>query len=673
MTRGKTVVLMVVGLMLCLVSAIATSNFLTNGGKTTVENLKVRGEFSGSLVSMKIFIPANASAKKNPLPAVVAMHGGNNSKENMNINYVELQRRGYVVFVPDMLNMGNSERFDNAGWTKYSRGLYDTVVYASGLPFVDKNRISVVGYSRGGACTNEAILLDNATPNKLIKSAFIIHSDPKVKDGEGKWTDAYGSRDIALLADKYDEFFFSEKNFSAKYDNDANRYAKLLSSSVDFVGNPSAQSFLNFGADPDALTEKRTSETVYQKQYPDKIATRIIYSTPMTHMSGWWSEYILQKEFEFLSRANPTPVSVPTNDFEFKPNTFFGFVGLLGFFIFLVSFTKYLVTEFKPFADLNLGEPTRVAVKDAAGKAWFWATEAVIIGVGVFVVWLLNTWKMNIFIDPLFRSAQPIYQALWGVTMAVVILLMSMLWYQVYGKKNNIDLASTGLYPGWAIIGKSLLAGVLVVSGCWVVLVGGADYLFGTDYHAVLWFLIPFEAFRIPGMLAVFPLFAIFYVTLSLSMNCFNYSDVTGKNKWVSSLLMSTVAALPPLVVILYTYGSFMATGKNPMFGGLAASGTAMIWAPVVIFTGALVCRKIYEVTKNPWLGGFVSATIVTIFIWTQVEIRIPIPGAKFTINWYVYSLIILGVVGVIAAYLYFQKQKSGADVQRSKMAVPTN
>ena len=175
--------------MLCLVSVIATSNFQSSGGKTKVKNLEIITE-SGNLLAMNVFIPENATAKT-PAPTIVMMHGGNNSKEAMNIHYVEFQRRGYVVIVPDMYSMGQSERLPDSKWMTAGRGMYDAVKYAATLPFVDRNKISLVGYSRGGACANQSIVLDNAAANKLIKAVFIIHSDPIYKDKDGKFTDVY--------------------------------------------------------------------------------------------------------------------------------------------------------------------------------------------------------------------------------------------------------------------------------------------------------------------------------------------------------------------------------------------------------------------------------------------------------------------------------------------------
>ena len=276
-------------------------------------------------------------------------------------------------------------------------------------------------------------------------------------------------------------------------------------------------------------------------------------------MSGWWSENILSKEFDFFQRVMPPPIPLATDDYLFKTNTMFGFLGVLGFFMFIVTVCIFLARETKAFADLHFGEPMMISSPDAKGKAWFWVSQVVVIAIGVFVVWLLNKWKMNIYIDNIFRSAQPIYQGLWAMTMGVVVLLVSSLWYQLYGKKHNYDLREQACIRDGQRSAKAFWP-LIVVVVAWVGLVFGAQYFFKTDYHTLLWFLLPFDADRIPGMLVVFPMYAIFYVALSISMNCFNFNEAAGKNKWVNSIVFSIITALPPVIVIAYTYGSFMAT-----------------------------------------------------------------------------------------------------------------
>lgn len=102
--------------------------------------------------------------------------------------------------------------------------------------------------------------------------------------------------------------------------------------------------------------------------------------------------------------------------------------------------------------------------------------------------------------------------------------------------------------------------------------------------------------------------------------------------------------------------GIFKATGWNPMFGGLASSTTTVIALPATVFFFILVCRKIYEKTGNPCLGGFVSGATTLIIGWTVCEIRVPEQGAPLSLSGVLIALIVIGIVVVIGCIVYFCK-----------------
>ena len=58
--------------------------------------------------------------------------------------------------------------------------LYDAVRYGVTLPYVDTDRVSLLGYSRGGKAAGEALQCDNDSLN-VVKAIFLIHSDPIVR------------------------------------------------------------------------------------------------------------------------------------------------------------------------------------------------------------------------------------------------------------------------------------------------------------------------------------------------------------------------------------------------------------------------------------------------------------------------------------------------------------
>lgn len=654
---GKSRALWVwLGLLLCLVSIIGTKGFMSGFGRTKIQNVKIITE-SGFGLSMDVYIPQNATAET-PAPVVLVQHGGNNCKEEVRHYTLELARRGYVAVGVDMYGHGESQALPDSQWLTAGRGLYDAVKYAATLPFVDADRVSLVGYSRGGKAASEALEQDNKEAN-LIKNIYIIFSDPIYRNADG-YTDAYGARNIMLIADRYDEFFFSEKaDDTGVYSNDANKYAQNLTSPADFINNKSAQSFLHFGTDPEGQ-EKRQAETVYDKAYENGAAgTRMISITNQTHMDGWYSPLIMSSMLRFFDRVDPGPVPLSPDDQVYSIVNIFALVGIAGLLIFLVSALVCLARRTRAFGEIDMGVPEMARITDKKGVLWFWCVQAVAVLVSLLIIMMLNKLGMSAYRDSVFRSANPVYHGLICILCGSLNLILCVIWYQFYGKKHGFDLKKAGLFPGGRRLLVTALAAIVAV-GLFYLIIFATRFLFYTNYRFVYWGFMPFTANRIPGMLTVLPLYTLFYTVMSVSVNCFNYSSVLGGRKWLNALAMAFLAGLPTLLVIGYVYGSFRATGWNPMFGGLASAATAVYALPAIVFAFVLVSRKIYEKTGNPYLGGFTSGLITSIISWTVCEIRVPEAGAPFTMSGKFILLLALSIIASAACALYFRKNKPG-------------
>ncbi|MFC7642262.1 hypothetical protein ACFQX6_15875 [Streptosporangium lutulentum] len=75
--------------------------------------------------------------------------------------------------------------------------------------------------------------------------------------------------------------------------------------------------------------------------------------------------------------------------------------------------------------------------------------------------------------------------------------------------------------------------------------------------------------------------------------------------------------SLAPLVLVIVQYGTFFVTGDLvDGFGGIYS-----IWLfPVVVIlaVAAVVSRKIYRTTGNPYIGGFINAAVVVLISVTN-------------------------------------------------------
>ena len=639
----------VLGLVLAVVGYFGSNMVKTDYGSIAITEVNTISA-SGFTQSMNVYVPKNVTVK-NPGPAIIIQHGGNNAKEEMKLYCTELARRGYVVVANDMYGMGKSQPLPDSQWTTAGRGMYDAVKYARTLPYVDINRIGLLGYSRGSMAAQESMQLDNKG-NDYIKNAYLIFSDPVIKNKEG-FIDIFGSRNIGLIADLYDEFFFAEKaNNTGVYSNDANKVAQVLSSSVGFASSPTAQAFLHFG-DPKGR-EKRVAGTTYEKKYADgKVGTRNLHTYYGTHMEPWFSPYVVEQVVTYFNKYMPTGTSIANNDFIYKTDNVFSLLGMIGLLFFMISSALYLVFNVKWFNDVFMSEPELREPGGTKGLVWLWGLLLGITVLGVGAIYFLNK-NLPAYKDEIFRSSFPLYSAMLILLIASAALVACLVWYTVVGKGNHFDLKATGIFISKKQFLKTALAAIVAVLSMYLV-VFTAKYLVNGEFYFVYWHLPPFGANRILGMLAIWPILLVAHIALSICANCFNYSKALTNHKWINHILFGLIAALPPTLVIIYVYSQFAATGWNPMFGGLGSAAVQVLPAPVITFFAVIGARLIYDKTGNPYLGGIINGTVISIVAWSVCEIRLPEAGKTLPMQALPYLIIGGCIVVVGVCLLYFR------------------
>ena len=253
-----------IALILCLVSSVGASLFQTDFGRIEYHDLTFVTQ-SGHELDALLLVPENA-AIDNPAPAIVVSHGWYNNREMQDLNYVEYARRGFVVLAISMYGHGDSEVIASNTWwddENNANGLYDGVKYLASLPFVDASRIGVTGHSNGAMACREAVLQD---AEGLIAAALLVSNDAVYYDENGNFYNQFGSRDAAIIACQYDEFFHRVNGNPPR----------------EYIHQVTAQSFLNFGIDP-AEGEVRTANVFYQKEIDGQTAIRGIYNPAITH------------------------------------------------------------------------------------------------------------------------------------------------------------------------------------------------------------------------------------------------------------------------------------------------------------------------------------------------------------------------------------------------------
>lgn len=585
---------LVVALAMCLISMVGASAVQSGGGSVTIKD--VRWETTaGHRMSGLLLIPDGVTAET-PAPAVVTSHGMYNNREMQDLNYVELARRGYVVLSMDMFSHGNSESWAASAGDIFI-GMYEAVKMMATLPYVDTSRIGITGHSLGGMSSNVAVEQDNAAGEQLIAAVLLNCADATYVDGDGAYANIYGSRDVGIVAAQYDEWFFRQDDGAG---------GRTLPR--DFIDNTNAQSFLHFGADPQGQ-DARTAYTEYTETIDGEEAIRVIYNPAIIHPWSHFSKRSTESTIAFFDSAlgAPNPIDPANQVWQWK--AVFNLIGLIGIAIFVVNFTIRMV--FTPaFASLRAKAPVEPFQLPKEGKLWFWGSLALSAVFGALTYQpILTLVRGNVTAKDLFRQSSPWGVGMWAAACAVFAILCMVISYRAYGKKAGLNLTERGLRMPLKSAGLTVLLALIVVTVSYG-LVFVADFFFKVDFRIWTIALKAFEVDKVWVML--FPsllLLVLYYVTNSVAVNVFNYNDI-GKRKWLNTAIVAAFNAIPPLALLLIQYIPF-ALGSDIQLNNMYT-----VWLfPVLIYlpVTAIMSRKVYRATNNPYLPGLVNGILITI------------------------------------------------------------
>ena len=577
-----------VALLLCLISSLGASVFQTNFYHVKYHDLTIDAA-SGHKLDALLLVPENATAE-NPAPAIVVSHGWYNNREMQDLNYVEYARRGFVVLAISMYGHGDSEVIPSNTWwddENNANGLYDGVKYLAELPCVDASRIGVTGHSNGALACREAVLQDS---EGLIAAALLVSNDAVYYDENGNFYNQFGSRDAAIIACQYDEFFHRVSGSAPR----------------DYINQVTAQSFLHFGADPTGLEFREAG------LYEQNGIIRGIFNPAITHPWAHFSADCVAFGATFFDKALDAPVDMaPTNQiWQFKAA--FNALGIVGFFLF-VTFAPIALLDLPFFASLKAEEDIRpwpALEGNAKKRYWRSGIWGAILSIPFYFIAFIIGFLIP---SPIWNQGASRVIGLWSLFCG----LFTWLSIRKSNKRFPIDKAERGIRLSNAKLFKSVLLALLVVCAAFA-LVYLSDALLLTDYR--LWCFATIRAFspqHIPMILAFLPLWLVYYVATSVSANCYNYVEM-GKGAGRSVAWQMFFVFLGPQIMIMGQYIKFFTTGKMVLD---PITGIMGIWLfPIVLILPlhVLISNTIYRKTKNPYIGGLIMGIIACILTVTN-------------------------------------------------------
>ncbi|WP_078036899.1 alpha/beta hydrolase [Oribacterium sp. C9] len=583
--RNGVALWLCISMLLMLLSGIGASLVQTSGNTVTVRDLNFVTT-KGFELSAKLLTPKGIKAEDS-LPTIVTCHGMFNDKEMQDAFFVELSRRGYVVLTVDMPSHGNSD--DTEVIDGCLVGTIEGVHYVSTLPYVDKTKIGITGHSLGALNANIAILEDNASETPLISSVLLNCNDAFYTDDDGNFVNIYGARNAGIIAADYDEFFMSDVD-----ENGAKTATR------DYLNYNNAQSFLHFGQDPRGL-DHREGNTFYTEDINGVTANRIIYPINMIHPWSHFSYRAVKATIEYFEKTIGAPNPIASTDQVWQWKEFFNLIGLIGFFIFVTN----LAIAVSKLEFFHIERDMESKVPEFTGKAASFFGGLAITTVFGTLTYLPIMYGFNSFMkdNSSWRQSTVFGIGMWAMCCGIcAILLMA-----AASKKNSGEAFYTNAKLLGKDLGKTVLAAVIVVAAGFLC-VTTVHYLFGTDFRIWVLAVKPFTSkFLLISLLPYMPMFLVYYIANSVSVNVYNNYNTK------SNLCILAAANVVPVIIILAVqYIHYLVTG----FMVWTDPGSMyIVWLfPMLVFLplSAVISRKIFEVTRNPYLPGIINGIIVT-------------------------------------------------------------
>jgi len=608
--KKKNKVLLIVSVSLILVSMLVSGAVQTSFGRVNVEEISIVtgvGTLTGYLL-----VPDKATVEK-PAPAIVTSHGYLNNREMQDINYVELSRRGYVVFAMNAYKHGDSSvpdaRFADSISVK-SGGMVDAVEYLAALPFVDANLIGVTGHSMGGGFTittaayytgleREALVMGASAPEakalNKVAAALPVGSYPSELAANFDTSGNSGFLcDLGVIAGKYDEFF-------AAGGNPGNT---LLSS--DLTRNLLA---VHTGIQQTSALEGGKVYTNAGNGF-----TLSMYNPKETHAQNHFSIPTAGFVVDFFQKTLPAPHPLPSTNQTWWLKELFNLVGLVGFFIFLVPFADLLLT-LDLFKDLRaIGTNPVPALQPGKQKRRFITSIILNVLLCSILIFPLMMGGYLILISKVLPQDTTGGIGLWALGCALVGLLAM----RISGGKFKGRCPEFGVRIPWRSFWKTALVALMVVSGAYVLLFF-VDFVSQTDFRIWSFAIRVFSANKIWVALKYLPFYLAFFIvnSIMLSRNAFaNWSE--RKQTWMAVLFnMLTPALFLAVSFLPLLFNEFTFWGLVLAKGSLLSSAGALVPILMIPFLPILgiagyVNFKLYKLTGNIWLGGLLNALLVT-------------------------------------------------------------
>lgn len=629
----------IMGSLLCMAcSWLVRSDF----GKIKIKDISIV-DGNGNKIAATMFIPSTATAET-PAPAVVALHGSFNARESESYLCYELARRGYVTVTLDCDGHGDSDNYKDNPMDAFflvtaepgadfesidtapTSGMAPVIDYLYDLSFVDGEQIGITGHSLGGKTAAAVyayykIQEVNGGINK-VHSVYLV--DNQQLSIDGKWMShlqyhpSYGESEDEVIELPYDVDFGVSLCKA-----DENNGTTEAGGPWNFTQSENARIFIN-ELDEYNLEEGDVVETgrYYQGHVDgsEEEYLRILNQPSEIHMLGPYGIGSNTGAIDFFQTSLSAPNEIASDDLVYPIEMIFNVLGAVSFFLIIYSFCRLLLTYgyfsvlcARSEADIYRPAPPK-KLKD---KAYYWGF--MIIGSIIPITWMipLAMWvgahkgetfaARSLFGTVIWPQGNQLEQSLWIATAGIwtVLLFTARYWLSIR-KSGNVKPSDWHLKLSRRECARTALLAVMSVGmGYFIMFI--ASYFFGSYFGLLNWVIRWPNSRMILIALRYVPIFLMFYLTNAFTQNIGRM--ISSRKEWKNVLLMCVINGLGLLLLWIYQYYTFSATGSVP----LNSARVMQTWSFFIVQSICTIfARKMYLQTGKIYLGASINALVFT-------------------------------------------------------------
>lgn len=626
-TTPISTIVLVIALLIAFIMSMIGGRINTSGGTVKVsefnivtnENLTLHGN---------LYIPKTATPE-NPAPGVLLTHGAASDYDMMTSLAIELSRRGYIALAIDAYGSGETDLNDAVAHPEWDHGTYAALQYLGSMRQVDKDKIAMVGHSRGnlwghnGAVT--AFELHETDPSVIVPASMVLLSFNFPISVEADGTYRYAMNDypvnVAEIFGDYDEFG------AAMWSTLPSEYRTSAVWSLGTgVGSVESGTYFAWG-DPTPLTTEEAVAVAHEGRL------RAGFSYPQIHMLAVLSSEPISYAIEFLDvtlRDGQTAINSAEQVWFGRQVT--GCIAMYSLFVAFVALA-FTLLRLPFFATIIRPEPKSISAVTDVKSGIRYAV--------IFILLLVPTMLLYFYYSgfpALFPNAQPLTygeyfssptnnpSVLMNLTNSVVLVAAFYLIYRFIAKKNGITAEDLGLKMPIAQVGKALLLAIMTFGIMYVFIC----FCFDTSGVFISWLKFAMSKMDEKHWAVFFkylPFWLLVYLVQSFVLNML--TRINNAKEWVNYLLiiLASVGGYATLMIIQYTvlYSTGVVAIPISPYNSMPTSLANNVLFGLVMITpvGGIMLRTLHKKTGSFWVGGFLTAFVVLMFAACHTVIQV--------------------------------------------------